>query len=123
MDVAVDIMEGRQNHRAGNAADAYRTQQVLSASPERLVLMAYDYVLAGCNMRDKTKASRGLAELIDALDFSQGVVAVGLLRLYQYAMDRVREGDFDGAVSVIRPLREAWGTALRETVSTPQAAG
>ncbi len=39
--------------------------------------MAYDYVLAGCNMRDMTKASRGLAELIDALDFSQGVVAVG----------------------------------------------
>jgi flagellin-specific chaperone FliS len=123
MDVAGDILQTKADYRAGNVADAYRTQQVLSTSPERLVLMAYDYVLAGCNVQDKTKASRGLAELIDALDFSQGDIAVGLLRLYQYAMDRVREGDFDGAVSIIRPLREAWGTALRETVSTPQAAG
>ncbi|HXL04335.1 MAG TPA: flagellar protein FliS [Bacillota bacterium] len=123
MDVAVDIMEGRANYQAGNAADAYRTQQVLSASPERLILMAYDYVLAGCNMQDKTKASRGLAELIDALDFSQGEVAVGLLRLYQYAMDRVREGDFDGAISVMRPLRETWGEALRGAAESPRTAG
>ena len=65
MDVAVDIMEGRQNHRAGNHRDAYRISKCFPQVRE-LVLMAYDYVLAGCNMRDKTKASRGLAELIDA---------------------------------------------------------
>ena len=123
MDAAVDMLQARPVYSGINAVGAYRTQQVLTESPERLVLMVYDYVIAGCNLKDKTKASRGLAELIDALDFSQGEIAIGLLRLYQYAMDRVREGDFDRAISVIRPLRETWGEALRETAGAPRTAG
>ena len=123
MDVAFDMLQAREAYRGANASDAYRTQQVLTESPERLVLMVYDYVIAGCNLKDKTKASRGLAELIDALDFSQGDIAIGLLRLYQYAMDKVREGDFDGAISVIRPLRDTWGATLRKRSGAPQVAG
>lgn len=123
MDVAVDMLQARAGYPGINAIDAYRTQQVLTESPEKLILMVYDYVIAGCNLKDKTKASRGLSELIDALDFSQGEIAVGLMRLYQYAMDKVREGDFDEAISVIRPIRETWGAALREVTGTPQVAG
>ena len=114
MDVAVDMLQARAAYQGANAVDAYRTQQVLTESPEKLVLMVYDYVIAGCNMKDKIKAARGLVELIDALDFSQGEMSIGLLRLYQYAMDKIREGDFDGAISVIRPLRETWDATLRE---------
>ncbi|NLS45008.1 MAG: flagellar protein FliS [Firmicutes bacterium] len=123
MDVAVDPVQGNKNYRVGNAAGAYRTQQVLSASPERLILMTYDYILAGCNTKDKTKVSRGLVELIDALDFSQSDIAMGLLKLYQYALDKVREGDFNGVISVLRPLRETWGAALQKPTNTAQRVG
>lgn len=123
MDVAVDMLQAGAAYRGISAVDAYRTQQVMTESPERLVLMVYDCVIAACNLNDKAKASRGLAELIDALDFSQGEIAVGLFRLYRYAMDKVREGDFEGATSVIRPLRETWGEMLRKKPGAPQVAG
>ncbi|NPV53857.1 MAG: flagellar protein FliS [Firmicutes bacterium] len=87
---------------------SYRAQQVMSASPERLVLIVYDQVLASCKARDAKKASSGLATLIDALDFDTGDVALGLFRLYRYAMEKIKEQKFDEAASIIRSLRDAW---------------
>ena len=93
---------------AVNPLMSYRTQQVMSASPERLVLMVYDHVLASCKARDVKKASSGLATLIDALDFDTGDIAVGLFRLSRYVMEKVKKQEFDEAASIIRPLRDAW---------------
>lgn len=91
-----------------NPSDIYRTQQIMSATPEKLVVMVYDYVLAACKAQDGKKAARGLAELIDALDFDQGEIALGLFRLYRYAMERVKEGKFDEVITILQELKATW---------------
>ncbi|MGE5572337.1 MAG: flagellar export chaperone FliS [Bacteroidota bacterium] len=113
MNAELDMLQATSEYRGRSAYGVYRAQQVLSAKPEDLVLMVYDHVIASCRAKDKKKASAGIATLIDALDLDQGEIAVGLFRLYRYAIDRVWEGKFDEALSVMRPLRETWATAMK----------
>ncbi|HHY47780.1 MAG TPA: flagellar protein FliS [Firmicutes bacterium] len=96
---------------ANEPAKAYRTQQVMSASPQKLVLMVFDHIVAGCKARDSKRASSGLATLIDALDFEAGDIATGLFRLYRYAMERVKQNQFDEALAILEPLRDTWAQA------------
>lgn len=110
--------EGQVISQQGSPYIAYKAQEVFSASPERLVLMLYDYVMAACKRCDSKKASSGLAALIDSLDFEAGEVATGLFRLYRYAMEEIKAGRFEEALSVVRGLREAWAEALK---SSPHA--
>jgi len=121
MDAELDMPQLATRYRGHSPAEAYRRQQVLSARPEDLILVVYDYVIAGCNGKDGAKACRGLAELIDALDFDQGEIAGGLFGLYRYSMDRVRKGDFDGALAVMRPLRETWAALTKKETGAPGA--
>ncbi|MGE5587305.1 MAG: flagellar export chaperone FliS [Clostridia bacterium] len=113
MNAELDMLQAASEYRGRSAHGVYRVQQVLSAKPEELVLMVYDHIIASCKAKDKKKASAGIATLIDSLDLDQGEVAVGLFRLYRYAMERVWEGEFDEALSVMRPLRETWAAAVK----------
>lgn len=117
MSAELGVLQVMSDYKGRSPHGAYRVQQVLSAGPESLVLTVYDHVIASCRARDKKKASAGIATLIDALDLDQGEIALGLFRLYRYAMDKIWEGRFDDALSVIRPLREAWTTAAKGTAS------
>lgn len=112
MDAELNMLQVMSECRGQAPYRAYRTQQVLSAKPESLVLVVYDHVIASCRAKDKKKASAGIAVLIDALDLDRGEIALGLFRLYRYAMDKIWEGEFDDALSVMRPLREAWAAAV-----------
>lgn len=96
-----------------NPTAQYQQAQVLGASPMQLVLMLYDLALAGCGRRDHTRASRPITELIAALNFDYEEIAVGLFRLYEYCLDRIRSGDFEEASKTLRSLKDAWETALR----------
>lgn len=89
----------------------YRQQDVMGASPIRLVVMAYDLAIRACEQQDFEKATRAISVLRDALDFDHAEVAVGLFRLYQWCLDCLRKGDYDSAKSTLRELREAWYTA------------
>ncbi|MDI7247610.1 MAG: flagellar protein FliS [Bacillota bacterium] len=113
MNAELDMLQTTSEYRGRSAYGVYRAQQVLSASPEDLVLMVYDHVIASCRAKDKKKASAGIATLIDALDLDQGEIAVGLFRLYRYTIDKVWEGKFDDVLSVMRPLRETWASAMK----------
>lgn len=113
MNAELSMLQVMSESRGQAPHRAYRTQQVLSAKPEDLVLMVYDHVIASCRAKDKKKASAGIAVLIDALDFDQREIPLGLFRLYRYAMDKIWEGEFDDALSVMRSLREAWAAAVK----------
>ncbi|MEW5866981.1 MAG: hypothetical protein AB1774_09010 [Bacillota bacterium] len=113
MDAELGVLQVANEYRGQPPYKAYRTQQVLSAKPEDLLLMVYDHVIASCRAKDKKKASAGIAVLIDALDFDLGEIPLGLFRLYRYAMDKIWEGEFDDALSVMRSLREAWAAAAK----------
>jgi flagellar protein FliS len=92
----------------------YRAQQVANESPGRLVLLVYDTALRACRRGQRGLLMRVLHELIAGLDLEQGEVAVGLLRLYEYALWQLREGNIEEVRLVLQGLREAWAKGLDE---------
>jgi flagellin-specific chaperone FliS len=107
--------------KAFAAQQHYRQDQILSADPLQLLIMTYDYVLAGCRERNLEKVSRGLQELMDHLDHEAGgQVAADLLSLYHYLADLARHNQYDDAAALARDLRNAWAQA-REQIVRQQA--
>ena len=90
----------------------YKAWEVNMSSPGKLVSALYDGAIKGCLLRSADQVAQPLTLLIDALDFEQGEVAVGLLRLYQYALESVRSAEFDVPLKILRELRETWNTAI-----------
>jgi flagellar secretion chaperone FliS len=91
---------------------AYRAQQIASGSPGRLVLLVYDTALRACRNGRRGLLVRALHELISCLDLEQGEIAVGLLRLYEYALWQAREGNLEEVHQVLQGLRETWARSL-----------
>ncbi len=88
----------------------YRQQEVMGASPIRLVVMAYDLAILSCEKKDFGRATKAISLLRDALNFDTGETAVGLFRLYQWSLDCIRQGDYDSALQTLHELRESWAT-------------
>jgi flagellar protein FliS len=106
----------------------YRQQEIISASPLRLVIMTYDLAIRSCEQKDFDKAIQTVSALRDALDLDYPEVSTGLFRLYQWCLDCVRKGDYASAITTLSELRGAWVlteqkiTASRQSspiVSTP----
>ncbi|PKO15727.1 MAG: hypothetical protein CVU39_09395 [Chloroflexi bacterium HGW-Chloroflexi-10] len=86
----------------------YRNQDVMGASPIRLVVMAYDLAIRACEAQDFAKSTKAISVLRDALNFDYPEVSVGLFRLYQWCLDSIRKGDYDVALKTLSELRDAW---------------
>jgi flagellar protein FliS len=98
---------------AYNVQLGYRQQQIMTASPDQLILILYDLALTACSQKDSSRLSRVLAELIDSLDFSYEDVATGFFRLYEYCLTLAHERQFETVSGIIKELRDAWGTATQ----------
>lgn len=99
---------------AANPMASYQSAQVLGASPMQLILIVYDLALAACGRRDTERARRAITELIAALNFDYEEIAVPLFRLYEYCLGAIGSGSFHEASKILRQLKEAWETALRQ---------
>ena len=97
----------------------YRQQDVMSASPLRLVIMTYDLAIRACEQKDFAKAIKTISALRDALDMDYPDVAVGLFRLYQWCLDCIRAGDYASAITTLSELRSAWATT-EQTITVRQ---
>ena len=91
-------------------ASEYRRQDVLSASPLHLVVMAYDLAIRSCDSEDFETAVKAITALRNALDFDYPEAAGGLLALYNWCLDCIRAKDFDSAKKVLVELRDSWAT-------------
>ena len=100
----------------------YRQQDVMGASPIRLVVMAYDLAIRACDVKDFAKATKAISVLRDALNFDYPEVSVGLFRLYQWCLDSLRNGDYDNAKKVLVELRDAWRESERQMSSQANTA-
>lgn len=89
----------------------------MGASPGKLTLYIYDYIIQQCLRKDTPKASRAIALLIDSLNFDYQEVSSGFFRLYEYAMRMVWEGEFDVVTRIFRELRDAWQRALSKAAA------
>lgn len=118
-------------------ADAYRRQQVETATPAQLVAMLYDAAIRNCRLaqqaieeQDRDRAARHLlkaqdivAELMASLDVQAGqALGVGLLRLYEYMYRRLVQANVrkDAAAArevegLLGQLQEAWVEAMAKS--------
>lgn len=109
---------------------AYAQNEILSASPERLVQLLYELGIESiarareCNRRKDVagrvrhinKAFAVLVELSDGLDFDAGgEIAVNYARIYDYCQRRLIEANVQQADailaevgSLLKDLQEAW---------------
>ena len=117
----------------GNAADTYRRNQVLSASPEKVVVLLYDGAIkqlsrAQAGLADRSssqsesvgialgKAMAIVGELRSCLDMERGgQIAQDLDRLYDYCLEQIyttnierRPDPIDPPIRVLRTLKEGW---------------
>lgn len=114
-------------------ANAYKTQQIMTASPEELTLMLYNGTLRFVNEsvraidqqdaeaanRTNLRAQAIVRELMNTLD-TQYEVAQSMLPLYEYMERRLIEGNIqkDSAPllevkALMTELRDSWATAMK----------
>lgn len=115
---------GNGSPTTNDPAWKYRLHQVEEATPLQHVVMVYDVALRACAQRDLAKLTRALRVLDNALDFSQGEIAMRLSRLYQYCADAARRGTYDEqaydeAAAILRELRGAWAQAAESDEHQP----
>jgi flagellar protein FliS len=97
--------------------DAYRKNQVMGASPGKLVLLLYDHVIKCLNDKNMQGASKGIVELMSSLDLDYQEISGRLFSLYEYCLDLVKKGDYEHACKVVTEMRTMWATALERMAS------
>ena len=128
-----------------NAAEAYKRQQVLTATPEALTLMLYNGCLKFMDEGIKAlkeekpnyeqanimlqKAQNIISEFRVTLDM-QYDISKQLLPLYNYTYDRLVEANMksdpekiEEAKSIITDLRDAWAQAMKKARAEKGPAG
>lgn len=99
----------------------YRQQDIMNASPLRLVIMTYDMAIRACEQQNFPKAVKTISALRDALDLDYPEVAAGLFRLYQWCLDCIRKGDYASAIVTLSELRGAWATTEQQLTASRQS--
>jgi flagellar protein FliS len=117
-----------------NAAEAYKRQQIMTATPEALTLMLYNGCLKFMNEGKDAIEAKQYEQANTSLQKAQNIIsefrltlnmeydiAKQLMPLYNYTYDRLVEGNLksDAAmiqegIDIIKELRDAWAQAMKK---------
>ena len=117
-----------------NAAEAYKRQQILTATPEALTLMLYNGCLKFMSEGKDAIEAKQYEQANTALQKAQNIIsefrltlnmeydiAKQLMPLYNYTYDRLIEGNLKSDVAMIQEgidiiteLRDAWAQAMKK---------
>lgn len=117
-----------------NAAEAYKRQQVMTATPEALTLMLYNGCLKFMDEGMKALAAKQYEQANNSLIKAENIISEfrvtlnmdyeishQLMPLYNYTYDRLVEGNMKSDVSliqqgydIIKELRDAWMQAMKK---------
>ena len=117
-----------------SAAEAYKKQQILTATPETLTLMLYNGCLKFIKEGSDALAEKNYEAANISLQKAQTIISEfrvtlnmdyeishQLMPLYNYAYDRLVEGNLDNnfdaikeATDIITELRDAWAQAMKK---------
>ncbi|MEP7344880.1 MAG: flagellar export chaperone FliS [Gemmatimonadaceae bacterium] len=125
----------------GKQASKYREMQVLAASPGELIIMVYDHLLvqllraqAAPDLEARSlsleKARAAMCELLVTLDREKGgALATQLAAIYSFLLGelstlgvRPDARRFERITKIVRELRDAFATAVGESVPVARAA-
>lgn len=102
------------SHRS-NQMNAYLAKEIMDASPQQLLIKVYDFAIVNCQRQNIEKTNKALQELINALRFDTDDVkeiSLGLLKLYQFCQEEMRNRNFDIVLKILMDLRESWRNAF-----------
>ena len=117
-----------------NAAEAYRRQQIMTATPEALTLMLYNGCLKFINEGTEAIGRKDYEQANISLQKAQNIISEfritlnmdyeishQLFPLYNYVYDRLVEGNIksdmkqlEEAKTIITELRDAWVLAMKK---------
>ena len=117
-----------------NAAEAYKRQQIMTATPEALTLMLYNGCLKFMNEGKEAVENKQYENANNLLQKAQKIISGfrstlnmdyeishQLMPLYNYCYDRLVEGNMKSdpamvqeAIDIIRELRDAWAQAMKK---------
>ena len=117
-----------------SAAEAYKKQQILTATPEALTLMLYNGCLKFIKEGSDALVEKNYEAANISLQKAQNIISEfrvtlnmdyeishQLMPLYNYAYDRLVEGNLDNnfdaikeATDIITELRDAWAQAMKK---------
>jgi len=128
---------------ASNAASAYREREVMTASPARLVVLVYDFVLSNLHrakaagevnnlsarLEALNQSKAGLMQLVSSLDLEKGgAMAANLRAIYGFAysqlIDEARRPDahrLERITTIVSELRDAFDTIAVNAARAPAA--
>ncbi len=97
------------------AASRYMQDESLNLTPVQVIAKIYDVGIVACKRQDGEMAKRAINELIAALNFEYEEISLGLYRLYYYAKQCLRKGQYAEASGILEELRSAWCQAFHLT--------
>ena len=117
-----------------NAAEAYKRQQIMTATPEALTLMLYNGCLKFMNEGKDAIEAKQWEQANTSLQKAQNIISEfritlnmeydiskQLMPLYNYTSDRLVEGNIKSdtamvqeAIDIIKELRDAWAQAMKK---------
>jgi flagellar secretion chaperone FliS len=101
-----------------NLSKQYLVNEILEATPQQIILKIYDFAIVNCQRQDLIKTNNALQELINALSFEGDEVkkiSLGLLKLYQFCQEQMRQKNYDLVVKILSELRDTWTSIFNQT--------
>ncbi len=98
-------------------ANSYLFNEIMNATPEKLLLKVYDYAIVNAEKKDMIKTNEAIQVLINALRFDNEEVAnisIRLFRLYQFCQDQMRKRNSEIVKRILTELRETWINAFNQ---------
>lgn len=108
------------NNPYNRQAKEYRYQEIMGASPVHLIIITYDAAIVACHHHDLVAGTRALAVLRNSLNF-QYPEANGLLSLYLWCADLLRDEKWDEAITILNELRGAWAQVEQQMAAADKA--
>ncbi len=98
-------------------ANSYLMNEIMNASPEKLLLKVYDFAIVNAEKKDMIKTNEAIQILINALRYDNEEVAnisMRLFRLYQFCQDQMRKNNSEVVKKILTELRETWINAFNQ---------
>lgn len=100
-----------------NRLNQYLVNDITEATPQQLLIKIYDFAIINCKKQNLAKTNEALQVLINALSFDNKEVtevSTGLLKLYQYCKNEMRNKNYTVVYKILTELKESWIIAFNK---------
>jgi flagellar secretion chaperone FliS len=110
------MYSSKSNNNKNSKLNPYFVKEILEANQQQLLIKVYDFAIINCQKHDLFRTNSALQQLISALRFDRDdvkEVSVGLMKLYQFCQNEMRNKNYDIVLEILTELRNSWLEAFR----------